>query len=161
VEFLRSGQALGAVTLRVRTPGSLWREVQQSTNGVELTSRFRLHDDALLWEIRAKNTRTETLEVGDLALPLPMNTDYVWDHEATLERRVFRHTIRIDVFIAQRDGGKPISPWHAKPENGGLTPDQYVETQRKTFKYWRERGFEVTGEGIFWAHPPGEGFTGL
>ena len=71
------------------------------------------------------------------------------------------HTIHIDVFIAQREGGKPISPWHAKPENGGLTPDKYVETQRKIFHYWRDRGFDVTGEGIFWAHPVGEGFTGL
>jgi hypothetical protein len=42
-----------------------------------------------------------------------------------------------------------------------LTPAKYVETQRKIFNYWRERGFDVTGEGIFWAHPPGEGFTGL
>lgn len=71
------------------------------------------------------------------------------------------HTIHIDVFIANRDNAKPISPWHAKPENGGLTPDKYVETQRKIFHYWRDRGFDVTGEGIFWAHPPGEGFTGL
>lgn len=71
------------------------------------------------------------------------------------------HTIHIDVFIANRDGGKPISPWHAKPENGGLTPEKYVETQRQIFHYWRDRGFDVTGEGIFWAHPPGEGFTGL
>ena len=71
------------------------------------------------------------------------------------------HTIHVDVFIAQREGGKPISPWHARPENGGLTPDKYVETQRKIFHYWRDRGFDVTGEGIFWAHPPGEGFTGL
>jgi hypothetical protein len=91
VEFLRPGQALGAVTLRVRTPGSRWREVRQSTNGVELTSRFRPHDDALLWEIRVQNTGSEPLEVGDLALPLPMNTDYVWDHEETFGRRVFRH----------------------------------------------------------------------
>lgn len=71
------------------------------------------------------------------------------------------HTIHIDVFVAQGEGGKPLSPWHAKPGNGGLTPEKYVETQRKIFKYWRERGFDVTGEGIFWAHPPGEGFTGL
>ena len=71
------------------------------------------------------------------------------------------HTIHIDVFIAQRGGGTPISPWHAKPENGGLTPEKYVETQRKIFHYWRAHGFDVTGEGIFWAHPPGEGFTGL
>ena len=71
------------------------------------------------------------------------------------------HTIHIDVFIANRDGGRPISPWHVKPENGGLTPAQYVETQRKIFHYWRERGFDVTGEGTGWAHPPGEHFVGL
>jgi hypothetical protein len=45
------------------------------------------------------------------------------------------HTIHIDVFIANREDGRPISPWHAKPENGGLTPDKYVETQRKIFHY--------------------------
>ena len=71
------------------------------------------------------------------------------------------HTIHIDVFIANRDGGKPISPWHAKPEHGGLTPDKYVETQRKIFHYWRDRGFDVTGEGTGWADPPGEHFIGL
>lgn len=71
------------------------------------------------------------------------------------------HTIHIDVFIANRDHGQPISPWHARPENGGLTPEKYVETQRKIFHYWRERGFDVTGEGTGWAHPPGEHFVGL
>ena len=71
------------------------------------------------------------------------------------------HTIHIDVFIAQREDGTPVSPWHAKPENGGLTPDKYVETQRKIFHYWRDRGIDVTGEGILWAHPPGEDFGGL
>ena len=71
------------------------------------------------------------------------------------------HTIHIDVFIANRDGGRPMSPWHAKPENGGLTPVKYVETQRKIFHYWRDRGFDVTGEGTGWAHPPGEHFVGL
>ena len=71
------------------------------------------------------------------------------------------HTIHIDVFIANRDGGRPISPWHAKPANGGLTPERWVETQRKIFHYWRDRGFDVTGEGTGWAHPPGEHFVGL
>jgi hypothetical protein len=71
------------------------------------------------------------------------------------------HTIHIDVFIAQDEGSKPLSPWHAKPENGALSPEKYVETQRQIFHHWRDRGFDVTGEGIFWAHPPGEGFTGL
>ncbi|MEI8372795.1 MAG: endo-alpha-N-acetylgalactosaminidase family protein [Planctomycetota bacterium] len=71
------------------------------------------------------------------------------------------HTIHIDVFVAQGEGGKSLSAWHAKPENGGLTPAKYVETQRKIFHYWRDRGFDVTGEGTGWAHPPGEHFVGL
>lgn len=71
------------------------------------------------------------------------------------------HTIHVDVFISCNQGCTPISPWHAKPENGGLTTEMYVESQRKIFKYWREKGFDVTGEGILWSHPPGEGFYGL
>ncbi len=71
------------------------------------------------------------------------------------------HTIHVDVFISFHYGGIPISPWHAKPENGGLTTEMYVDAQRKMFKYWREKGFDVTGEGILWSHPPGEGFYGL
>jgi len=96
VEFLRAGQALGAVILRVRTPGAPWREVRESTQGVALSSRIGPQGEALLWEIRVKNTGSEALELGDLALPLPMNTDFVWDHDETFQRRVFRHA-----FIAQ------------------------------------------------------------
>lgn len=70
-------------------------------------------------------------------------------------------TIHVDVFIAKGEHEETISLWHAKPENGKLTIDREVETQRKIFRYWREKGFDVTGEGIFWAHPLGEGFTGL
>jgi len=71
------------------------------------------------------------------------------------------HTIHIDVFVAKTEHQPTLSPWHAKPENGGIDIYKEVETQRKIFKYWRERGFDVTGEGLFWAHPPGEGFYGL
>jgi hypothetical protein len=72
------------------------------------------------------------------------------------------HTIHVDVFIAKwAPEDRPLSPWHAKPENGGIDMNKEVETQRKIFKYWRKEGFDVTGEGILWAHPPGEGFYGL
>jgi len=56
---------------------------------------------------------------------------------------------------------KVLTPVRQTNATGRLTPDKYVETQRRIFHHWRERGFDVTGEGIFWAHPPGEGFTGL
>lgn len=80
VEFIRPGETLGVVSLRVRAPGSPWSAVRQGTNGIELRSGFRPHGEGLRWEINITNTGSEPLEIGDLALPLPMNTDYVWDH---------------------------------------------------------------------------------
>ena len=72
------------------------------------------------------------------------------------------HTVHIDNLITYwKPENRPLSPWHAKPENGGIDMYRETETIRKIFKYWRERGFDVTGEGILWAHPPGEGFYGL
>ncbi len=76
---------------RCARPGVPWREVQLNTNEVALSSRFHQQGDDLFWEIRVWNTGSEPLEIGNLALPLPMNTDYMWDHEETFERRVFRH----------------------------------------------------------------------
>jgi len=91
VEFVRPGSALGPVTLRVRTAGAPWREVRQSTAGLELQSRFRAAGEALHWDVTVKNTAAVPLEIGDLALSLPMHTDYVPDHEETFVRRVFKH----------------------------------------------------------------------
>ncbi|MCP4313990.1 MAG: hypothetical protein GY790_22270 [Bacteroidetes bacterium] len=72
------------------------------------------------------------------------------------------HTIHVDNLITYwKPENRPLSPWHAKPENGGIDMYRETETIRKIFKYWMERGFDVTGEGILWAHPPGEGFYGL
>ena len=91
VEFIRRGEGLGRVDLRVRAPGAAWREAGSGTNGVELRSRFQRRGEALGWEITVKNPGRAPLEIGDLGLPLPMNTDYEWDHEETFERRVFKH----------------------------------------------------------------------
>ena len=72
------------------------------------------------------------------------------------------HTVHVDNLITYwKPENRPLSPWHAKPENGGIDMYRETKTIRKIFKYWRERGFDVTGEGILWAHPPGEGFYGL
>jgi len=72
------------------------------------------------------------------------------------------HTIHVDNLITYwKPENRPLSPWHARKENGGIDMYKETETIRKIFKYWRDRGFDVTGEGILWAHPPGEGFYGL
>jgi len=72
------------------------------------------------------------------------------------------HTIHVDNLITYwKPENRPLSPWHAQPGHGGIDMYKETETIRKIFKYWREKGFDVTGEGILWAHPPGEGFYGL
>ena len=143
-------------------------------NMVDAYRHSPLWDEYVKQDLLAKDEEGKLLVPGIQIVGDDMyNVVYPREWEAGLaQRRIDRliemvpelkdgHTIHIDVFIAQRDNGKPVSPWHALPEHGGLTPEKYVETQRKIFQYWRERGFDVTGEGIFWAHPPGEGFTGL
>jgi hypothetical protein len=71
------------------------------------------------------------------------------------------HTIHIDAFIDRSEMEPTLSPWHAMPQHGGIDIYREAETQHKIFRYWRSKGFDVTGEGLFWAHPPGEGFYGL
>jgi hypothetical protein len=72
------------------------------------------------------------------------------------------HTIHMDAFLAYfPPTNLALSPWHAMKEHGGIDMYREVETQRKIFHYWRDKGFDVTGEGLFWAHPKDEGFVGL
>lgn len=52
---------------------------------------FQLQDSALLWTISLKNLSATELEIGDLALPLPFNTQYVWDKTETYTKRLIPH----------------------------------------------------------------------
>ena len=137
------------------------------------------HEHSPLWEEYVEKDVVARDENGDLLYTDSgwggwYHTSYTreWD-EGLAQRRIDHliemipelaetHTIHIDNFSMYDSGNKrPLSPWHAKPENGGIDMYKETETARKIFKYWRSKGFDVTGEGILWAHPPGEGFYGL
>jgi len=92
IEFIRPGEALGRVELQVQGDSGPWRRLGENSSDVQLRSSFRLLDEELHWEVRVKNTGPHAVEIGDLALPLPMHTDYVNDASETFNRRVFRHT---------------------------------------------------------------------
>lgn len=51
-------------------------------------------------------------------------------------------TVHIDAFhqYIPGFGTDPISPYH------GITTDQEIDTQKKIFRYWRDRGVDVTSE---------------
>lgn len=53
-------------------------------------------------------------------------------------------TIHIDAFLGARplDRETPISPWL------GFTKEQEIATQRRIYRYWRDRGVDVTSEWV-------------
>ena len=116
IEFVWPGHAVGDVIVRFRSDSGPWRElatsgthnipvVEKGTGSfsfthfgtahafsdIELRVSFALTNDELGWTIGIRNTSTQSVEIGDIALPLMMNTEYVWDHDETFMRRVFRH----------------------------------------------------------------------
>ena len=58
---------------------------------VQAREDFRLRDNALVWTISLKNISGRELEIGDLALPLQFNTQYVWDKTETYTKRLIPH----------------------------------------------------------------------
>lgn len=60
--------------------------------GLEPVGAFRLNGDVLEWTIEVRNQTGQPIEVGDLAIPLPFNTRYVWDKTTTYSKRLIRHS---------------------------------------------------------------------
>ena len=58
--------------------------------GLALTNAFRLSGETLGYEITLENKSKEVMEIGDLIVPMPMNTAYEWGKDPNLS--VFRHS---------------------------------------------------------------------
>ncbi|HYV27754.1 MAG TPA: hypothetical protein VFA77_09490, partial [Candidatus Eisenbacteria bacterium] len=74
-EYIQRGQRLGELFVRWREFGEeAWLSL---TNGVSrpltLDSKFNVQQHAILWTIRIQNLSMQKIEIGDLALPLPIS----------------------------------------------------------------------------------------
>ncbi len=58
---------------------------------LELAIRFRLEGDALFMTLRFRNLADNPITIGDIILPLPLNTGLRWDTEEMFTRRVVAH----------------------------------------------------------------------
>ena len=102
-EYIKSGHLLGNLTLHYRVDNSDWKKSEISDKSdsytVEilsdseykvkyaigddndpifiLTKHIILKDIKLLWNIEFQNVSNNKVEIGDIALPLRMNTDYI------------------------------------------------------------------------------------
>lgn len=121
-DYLKPGSILGDVTLRYRRTGKSWITVQlhdvasnfnveevsedkivvryKLPEHLELIKIYRFEESRLIWQIECKNQGKHPIEIGDLALPLRMNTDFVagdlQDQDAirsTYQNRLNRHRL--------------------------------------------------------------------
>ena len=79
----------GIYEWRVNT--SEGRQVE-AVHEIQPTSTFRLNGNALEWTIELHNQAGQPVEIGDLGIPLPFNTQYVWDKTTTYTKRLIRHS---------------------------------------------------------------------
>lgn len=119
-EYIKKDNMLGDVMIRYRTQNSEWRKVAIAEmqdnytvdviskteykvvysigDELELIKHLVLKDDNLIWTMRFQNNTDQMIEIGDIALPLRMNTEYIggdlMDEEAvrlTYQNRLNRH----------------------------------------------------------------------
>ena len=119
-DYILAGARFGDVFVRYRVGGGPWREALtadlapeaaapppqegaaecaatyplggRERPDLDLTVRFAFEGDGLVWSLRLRNRTDQPIDLGDVALPFPMNSDYVWDKDETASRRVFRHS---------------------------------------------------------------------
>ena len=110
---------------------------------LEFTQGFRLEGDTLVWTIQLRNLSDEKIEVGDIALPMPFNSEERWDPATSHTLRVVAHS-----FIS---GHASFLYW-MRPNNVGpflvmtpLSEQAGPGTYSKPAKleYWDERGVYI------------------
>jgi len=124
---------------------------------IATTGRFRLEGDSLVWTIELHNETSQPIEIGDLGLALPFNTDYVSDKTETYTKRVIRHSfIGGDgsyIFWMRCNG---IGPYLVMvPENGAHLEyfDQEENRSYTAYVHSASRAEELAKKGGKWRLP--------
>jgi hypothetical protein len=111
-EYVEAGKRLGDVSLRFRFPGGEWRAVntaglareaeispdaggaasmasypirEGAATALVVRVGFSVEEGALVWAVRLRNVSATPLEIGDLALPLPLDTSFRQHPSAVLK----------------------------------------------------------------------------
>lgn len=121
-EYIKRGTLLGNVAICYRRPQEAWSTVRLDDSNrrftllskterqlqvryrlpqdLEVTKTWTLAEANLTWQINLRNRGRRAVEIGDIALPLQMNTDYVGgdlqDKDAvsrTYQHRLNRHRL--------------------------------------------------------------------
>lgn len=100
LEFVRPKSTIGDVLVRCRAGSGEWQEFRSAgaatscdmaDSKLDLAQEFGQAGDRILWSLSLTNAGQASVEVGDLALGLPMFNNYTKNTKETFERRIFRH----------------------------------------------------------------------
>jgi hypothetical protein len=157
-EFIQSGRKLGEVFVRWRTARRSWQEL---TNDVlNIQSSFAVQERTVVWKIQLQNQTDRAIEVGDLAVPLPIsrggrqrgnfdpdaNDAVILKHQFISGHGSFVFWMRSDL----------IGP-HLVFVPTGETKLEYWEGSRdagyRVFIHSAAAGAEVTERGSTWRQP--------
>ncbi len=121
------------------------------------TGAFRMEGKSLIWTIEVRNQTSEPIDIGDLGLVLPFNTDYVSDKTETYTKRVIRHSfIGGDgsyIFLMRCNG---IGPYLVVvPEKGTHLEyfDQEDDRNYTAYVHSAGRAEELSAKGGTWRLP--------
>ncbi|HEX5324636.1 MAG TPA: DUF5695 domain-containing protein [Capsulimonadaceae bacterium] len=181
-DYVRAGGRLGDVSLRYRHAGEEWQEAETSSLGissirrrssdrateyavsrrvlegttpaVDITTRFVFDGQALLWSVSLKNLTAQPIEIGDLAIPLPMNGVFRRNQPATAA--VLKHGLvsghGSHIFWMRSNSVGPFLTF--MPVDGAHL--EYWDASREGYKVYIHSlaaGAEAKARGCHWRQP--------
>jgi len=117
---------------------------KQVADAVDLAASesFALEGDAMVWTIALRNQSQRPIEIGDLGLPLPFNTQYNADKVDTYTKRLIRHA-----FIG---GGGSYIFWQ---RTNGIGPFLVMVPQKESgLEYFDQAAGAAGGRGTYTAY---------
>ncbi len=120
-EYITPGETLGEVLVGLRIGGGGWRsttsfasgdirkveddgrgsrryiysgkgQLLHGLRGLGLVEQFSLEENSLVWRLAFRNETDQSVEIGDIGLPLPFNRRFVRDNLANYTQVVARHS---------------------------------------------------------------------
>ena len=151
-EYIQTNRSLGQVVVRWRTNGANWLSGTNDELGkLSVESRFAVQDKAILWTVQLRNLTEQEMEVGDLALPLPIarsgpNRSVMLKHGYVSGHGSFLFWMRSDNvgpnLVLVPSGKTALEYWEGSREGG-----------YRVFIHSAAAGAEAKSRGTKWRQP--------
>jgi len=124
---------------------------------IDPTEAFQLEGDALRWTITVRNQTVTPVEIGDLGIPLPFNTQYVWDKTETYTKRLIRHSFiggnGSYIFWMRTNAAGPYLVMTPQSNTGFEYFDQGLDRNFTAYVHSSASREELTAKGGKWRLP--------